>query len=97
MFSVIESVLLEPLDYSEPREIQAVYPTWPELVGHPTLGELALRYGIAGVITRIATTRTDPVTMVGVGFGLPLLAALAALPPARRATRVDPLEALEAE
>lgn len=43
MFSVIDSVLLRPLDYPEPEELQAVYPSWPDLVGHPTLGDLALR------------------------------------------------------
>lgn len=43
MFSVIDSVLLRPLDYPEPDEIHAVYPSWPELVDHPTLGDLALR------------------------------------------------------
>lgn len=43
MFSVIDSVLLRPLDYPEPEEIHAVYPAWPELAGHPTLGDLALR------------------------------------------------------
>lgn len=43
MFSVIDSVLLRSLDYPEPDEIQAVYPSWPELQGHPTLGDLALR------------------------------------------------------
>lgn len=43
MYSVIDSVLLNSLDYSDPDEIQAVYPTWPELVDHPTLGDLALR------------------------------------------------------
>jgi putative ABC transport system permease protein len=43
MFSVIDSVLLRPLDYPEPSELHAVYPAWPQLVGHPTLGDLALR------------------------------------------------------
>ncbi len=43
MFSVVDSVLLRPLPYPEPDRIVRVYPTWPELVGHPTLGDLALR------------------------------------------------------
>ncbi len=43
MFSVINAVLLRPLDFPEPEQIQAVYPAWPDLVGHPTLGDLALR------------------------------------------------------
>ena len=49
MFSVIDSVLLDPLEYPEPEEIHAVYPAWPDLVGHPTLGDLALR-GERGVL-----------------------------------------------
>lgn len=43
MFSVIESVLLQPLPYPEPENLYSVYPAWPELRGHPTLGDLADR------------------------------------------------------
>jgi ABC-type lipoprotein release transport system permease subunit len=39
----------------------------------------------------------DPVTLAAVLVGLPAFAALAAVGPARRATRVDPLEVLKAE
>jgi putative ABC transport system permease protein len=54
---------------------------------------------VGGVLERFlwGVTHTDPVTLALVGLGLPLLAAVAALPPARRATKVDPLVALKAE
>ena len=42
-------------------------------------------------------SRFDPLTMVVVAIGLPLTAAVAALQPARRATRVDPIVALREE
>jgi ABC-type antimicrobial peptide transport system permease subunit len=37
---------------------------------------------------------TDPVTLIGVATGVTAIAVLAALVPARRATRIDPLAAL---
>jgi ABC-type lipoprotein release transport system permease subunit len=40
---------------------------------------------------------TDPATLAGVSGLMALAATLAALLPARRATRVDPMEALRAE
>ena len=63
---------------------------------------------VVGVVAALATTRllqsllfevqpTDPVTLVAVAAGLVLLAALASWLPARRAMRVDPVEALRAQ
>jgi putative ABC transport system permease protein len=66
---------------------------------------LALVGVVVGVAGALATTRvlesllfevqpTDPVTLMGVSVGLVLLAAAASWLPARRAMRVDPVEAL---
>ena len=43
MFSVVESVLLRRLPYPDAEALHAVYPAWPNLKGHPTLGFLADR------------------------------------------------------
>jgi predicted permease len=40
---------------------------------------------------------TDPLTFIGVGFGMLAIGVLASLVPARRATRVDPVQAMQVE
>ncbi len=43
MFSIVDAVLIKPLPYPNPEELVSVYPSWPELRGHPTAGWLAER------------------------------------------------------
>ena len=43
LFGVVDSVLLRPLPYPDPEAIVSIYPTAPELRGHPTMGGAAER------------------------------------------------------
>ena len=58
-------------------------------------GAVALNRAIASLLYGIGPT--DPLTYLAVGAGLFLVALAAAWPPGRRATEVDPIEALRSE
>jgi putative ABC transport system permease protein len=64
---------------------------------------LGVGFACASGVTRLLQAQlyqvgtTDPLTFVGVGVGLLVIGALASLLPARRATRVDPVRAMQAE
>jgi putative ABC transport system permease protein len=60
-----------------------------------TLGALALTRVMAGLLYEVRPT--DAATFAGSGMLLAVLAVLAGLVPAWRATRVDPLRALRTE
>ena len=69
------------------------------------LAALGTLIGVAGAwaLTRLITgllygvTATDPLTFAAVPLLLAVVAVIASLVPARRATRVDPVMALRAE
>ncbi len=56
---------------------------------------LLLGSGVEGLLFGVAPT--DPATFAGVGMVLTAVSLLAAYIPARRASRVDPLDSLRAE
>jgi putative ABC transport system permease protein len=64
-------------------------------IGLGLAGAVALQRVIAGMLYEVEPT--DPLTLAGVSALMAVAALLAALLPARRATRVDPMEALKAE
>jgi ABC-type antimicrobial peptide transport system permease subunit len=74
--------------------------TWQGV--RPVLAGLALGSGLAFAVTRwlasqlYGVSATDPVTFAGVALLLFAVGLAASLIPARRATRVDPTEAMQA-
>jgi putative ABC transport system permease protein len=100
MFSIVNRVVLRPLPCADPGQLVLL------VLGAGfklTLAGIAL--GLLGgyFFTRLIATHlfgvsaTDPLTLVGVTLLLVAVALLACWLPARRATRIDPLEALRAE
>jgi len=64
-------------------------------IGLGLLGSLALQRVVGGMLYGV--TASDPLTLAAVSLLMAIAAGAAALVPARRATRVDPMEALRAE
>jgi ABC-type antimicrobial peptide transport system permease subunit len=87
MFSVLDSTLLRPLPFPGPERLVTV---WKGRIDTPALLRLlrTLLFGVEPSDPRVLAI----VTVVLVG-----MAALASYVPARRATRVNPVEALRSE
>ena len=43
MFSVVDTVMWRVLPYPDPERLVEVFPTFPSIEGHATLGDFALR------------------------------------------------------
>jgi ABC-type antimicrobial peptide transport system permease subunit len=83
-----------------PRDIRAMVirqTAWLVLIGSAIglVGGAALARLTSSLLYDVSAN--DPSTYVGVGVLLPLVGALAALAPVRRATRIDPVIALRTE
>jgi len=69
------------------------------LAGIGVVVGIALTFALQGAISNLlyGVTARDPMTLLAIGVGVVLLAVLAALAPAYRATRVAPVTALRYE
>jgi ABC-type antimicrobial peptide transport system permease subunit len=90
IFNIINSVLLKPLPFHEPDRLIGVWQTAPGLTAAAVLSRLmsALLFEISPL---------DPFTYTVAAVGILAAATVASYLPARRVTRVDPIEALRAE